>query len=368
MKRASLRGGGKRYDMKKIIALLLALSLMLALAACVSPKTEYDLETADWDQILADAKGSTVTIAVPQSDWIAAVADHVQEHYGITLKVVEDDTADILCLDAAGDELYGPFTDKLPSMAEVEAGCQVPYQKNQFVMYADTALVQNLPSSWQTLEVLCQTFPGRVAYPALSDETGTAFVCSIIYEVCGWKQFQTMEADYDTVKAAVEPAMAFLRALNPSLWGGGQSFPTAAELDAMYASGEVVMAMSADPFAAGAEDFPEMTASFVFAKGTPGSTEYLVIPAASSNKAGAMAVLNAMLSAELQLDRYAQFRQMPVIDTAKLSDGERAAFDAVDLGRGVLSRSELASHCLPDMPEALIPVIQEIWLNEVVGK
>ena len=111
-----------------------------------------------------------------------------------------------------------------------------------------------------------------------------------------------------------------------------------------------------------------MTASFVFAKGTPGSTEYLVIPAASSNKAGAMAVLNAMLSAELQLDRYVQFQTLPVIDTARLSAEERAAFDAVDMGRGVLSRSELASHCLPDMPEELIPIIREIWQNEVVGK
>ena len=42
-----------------------------------------------------------------------------------------------------------------------------------------------------------------------------AFVRNIIYEICGWEQFQTMEADYDTVKSAVEPALDYLRSLNP---------------------------------------------------------------------------------------------------------------------------------------------------------
>ena len=362
--------------MKKTIALLLALSLMLALTACGSPNAEYDLETAQWDQILADAKGTRVTLSVADGDgsaihWISTtLADYVKENYGVTLKVTDADEADILCVDAVSgeDSLYGPFTDKLPNLADDEAGSQVPYIKSQFVMYADTALVDPLPTSWQTLEALCQQYPGQVAYPNADDEAGMAFLCTIIYEVCGWKQFQDLEADYDAVKAAVEPAMEFLRGLNPLLRGSGRNFPESGDLEAMYADGEVVMAMSADPFAAAAEDFPETTQTFVFAKGTAGSADYMVIPTEASNKPGAMVVINAMLSAELQLDRYAQFQTLPVIDTARLSAEERAAFDAVDMGRGVLSRSELASHCLPDMPEELIPIIREIWQNEVVGK
>ena len=50
------------------------------------------------------------------------------------------------------------------------------------------------------------------------------------------------------------------------------------------------------------------------------------------------------------------------------SSEEKAAFDAVDLGKGVLSQSELLAHRLPEMPAKLVPVIEEIWLNEVVGK
>ena len=81
-----------------------------------------------------------------------------------------------------------------------------------------------------------------------------------------------------------------------------------------------------------------------------------------------MVAINAILSAELQLTQYAQLRELPVVDQKKLSAGEAAEFDAVDLGKGVLSQAELLSHRLPEMPASLVPIIEEIWLNEVVGK
>ena len=52
----------------------------------------------------------------------------------------------------------------------------------------------------------------------------------------------------------------------------------------------------------------------------------------------------------------------------KLSDKERAAFDAVDLGKGVLSQAELLAHRLPEMPANLVPIIEDIWLTDVVGR
>jgi len=79
-------------------------------------------------------------------------------------------------------------------------------------------------------------------------------------------------------------------------------------------------------------------------------------------------VINAIISGEIQLTQYAQLRELPVVAAEKLSADEKAAFDAVDLGRGVLSQAELLAHRLPEMPAGLVPVIEEIWLNEVVGK
>ena len=406
--------------MKKCIAFLLALAMLLGLAACGGSAPQMDLENASWDEILEAAKGTTVTFYgwggdENRNNWLnTTVADYVKEYYDVTLEVVGMNIDDILTklsgekmagtkagsIDmiwingenfySAKDNglLYGPFTDKLPNMEsyiDLEdpetlndfcmpiEGYEAPYAKAQFVMYADTAVVDTLPSSWQTFETLCQKYPGKVTYPALPDFTGSAFVRNIVYEICGWKQFQTMEADYDTVKAAVEPAMEYLRSLNPYLWNSGTTFPdSSTTLDAMYADGELVMGMSYGPFAAavGIDEgsYPETTETFVFDKGTIGNTNYMAIANNAPNKAGAMVVINAIISGEIQLTQYAQLRELPVVDTAKLSAEEKAAFDAVDLGRGVLSQAELLSHRLPEMPASLVPIIEEIWLNEVVGK
>ena len=406
--------------MKKIIALLLALVMVLGLAACAGTKVQFDLENADWDQILAEAKGTTVTFYgwggdENRNNWLGTtVADYVKENYDITLEVVGMNIDDILTklsgekmagaktgsIDmiwingenfySAKDNglLYGPFTDKLPNMeAYIDLtdpetlndfcmpidGYEAPYAKAQMVMFADTAVTPDLPASAEELLAFCQANPGKVTYPTLPDFTGSAFVRNIIYEICGWEQFQTMEADYDTVKAAIEPALEYLRQLNPYLWNEGKTFPdSSTTVDAMFADGELVMAMSYGPFgvATGIDNgsYTETTQTFVFDNGTIGNTNYMAIGFNSPNKAGAMVVINAIISGEIQLTQYAQLRELPVVATEKLSAEEKAAFDAVDLGKGVLSQAELLAHRLPEMPASLVPIIEEIWINEVVGK
>ena len=406
--------------MKKCIAFLLALVMTLGLAACGGSQPQMDLENASWDEILEASKGTTVTFYgwggdENRNNWLnTTVADYVKEHYDITLEVVGMNIDDILTklsgekmagtkagsIDmiwingenfySAKDNglLYGPFTQKLPNMESyidlddpetlndfcmpIE-GYEAPYAKAQMVMYADTAVVSDLPASAEELLAFCQANPGKVTYPALPDFTGSAFVRNLIYEIRGWEQFQTMEADYDTVKAAIEPALEYLRSLNPYLWNEGKTFPDASTtVDAMFADGELVMSMSYGPFsvATGIDQgiYTETTQTFVFDKGTIGNTNYMAIAANSPNKAGAMVVINAIISGEIQLTQYAELRELPVVDASKLSADEAAAFDAVNLGQGVLSQAELLSHRLPEMPASLVPIIEEIWLAEVVGK
>ena len=381
---------------------------------------ELDLATASWDEIVEAARGTTVTFYgwggdENRNNWLNSdVADYVREKYDITLEVVGMNIEDILAKLAgekeAGTEsgsidmiwingenfysakenglLYGPFTDQLPNMeAYIDLedpetlndfcmpieGYEAPYAKAQMVFYNDSAVTPEAPASAEELMEYCKTYPGKVTYPAPPDFTGSAFVRNIVYELCGWEQFQTMEADYDTVKAAVEPAMEYLRALNPYLWNEGKTFPdSSTTVDAMFADGELVMSMSYGPFsvATGIADgiYTGTTRTFVFDKGTIGNTNYMGIAFDAPNKAGAMVVINAILSADLQLTQYAQLRELPVVDQAKLSEEEAAAFDAVDLGEGVLTQAELLEHRLPEMPADLVPILEEIWLEEVVGR
>ena len=96
--------------------------------------------------------------------------------------------------------------------------------------------------------------------------------------------------------------------------------------------------MSYGPFsvASGIEEgiYTDTTQTFVFDNGTIGNTNYMGIAFNSPNKAGAMVVINAILSGEIQLTQYAQLKELPVVDQDKLSAEEKAAFDAVELGQG----------------------------------
>ena len=365
---------------RKWIALLLAAVMVLSLLGCGAEEKEIDLQNASWEEILAAAKGTTVTFYgwggdENRNNWLnTTVAQHVKENYDITLEVVGMNIDDILAklsgekmagsakgsIDmiwingenfySAKDNglLWGPFTGKLPNMEgyidlkDPETlndfcmpidGYEAPYAKAQMVMYADTAVTPDLPASAAELMEFAKANPGKVTYPALPDFTGSAFVRNIIYELCGWEQFQTMEADYDTVKAAVAPAMEYLRELNAYLWNEGKTFPdSSTTVDAMFADGELVMAMSYSPFSVAtgidAGLYTETTQTFVFDNGTIGNTNYMAIGFNSPNKAGAMVVINAIISGEIQLTQYAQLRELPVVDTAKLSAEELAAFES----------------------------------------
>ena len=409
--------------MRKLLALLLAFTLLFSFNGCGQKQSgtqELDLSSAEWDEIVEAARGTTVTFYgwggdENRNNWLnTTVADYVKEHYDIALEVVGMDINDILSKlsgeKQAGSEtgsidmiwingenfysakdnglLYGPFTGQLPNMeAYIDLqdpetlndfcmpieGYEAPYAKAQMVFFNDSAVTPEAPASAEELLEFCKKYPGKVTYPALPDFTGSAFVRNIIYELCGWEQFQNMEADYDTVKAAIEPALDYLRELNPYLWNEGKTFPeSSTTVDAMFADGELVMNMSYGPFsvATGIAEgtYTDTTRTFVFDNGTIGNTNYMAIAFNSPNKAGAMVVINAILSAELQLTQYEQLRELPVVSADKLSAEEQAAFDAVDLGKGVLSQTELLEHRLPEMPADLVPVIEEIWLNEVVGK
>ena len=409
--------------MRKLLALLLAFTLLFSFNGCGQKQSgtqELDLSSAEWDEIVEAARGTTVTFYgwggdENRNNWLnTTVADYVKEHYDIALEVVGMDINDILSKlsgeKQAGSEtgsidmiwingenfysakdnglLYGPFTGQLPNMeAYIDLqdpetlndfcmpieGYEAPYAKAQMVFFNDSAVTPEAPASAEELLEFCKKYPGKVTYPALPDFTGSAFVRNIIYELCGWEQFQDMEADYDTVKAAIEPALEYLRELNPYLWNEGRTFPdSSTTVDSMFADGELVMSMSYAPFtvATGIDQglLSGTTRTFVFDNGTIGNTNYMAIAFNSPNKAGAMVVIDAILSAEVQLSQYKTLRELPVVDADKLSQEERAAFDAVDLGQGVLTQAELLSHRLPEMPADLVPVIEEIWLDQVVGQ
>ena len=407
--------------MKKILALLLAFVMVFSLTACGNKGTANDnLADASWDEIVEQAKGTTVTFYgwggdENRNNWLnTTVSGYLKDNYDITLNVVGMDINDILAKLTADKEagedggsidmiwingenfysakenglLYGPFTDKLPNMEKyIDTedsetlndfckpidGYEAPYSKAQLVLFNDSSVTKETPANTDELLEFCKANKGKVTYPALPDFTGSAFVRNVIYDICGYEQFQDMKADKETVKKAIEPAIEYLKSLNPYLWNEGKTFPDAVTtLDAMFQDGEVVMDMSYEPFqvAKGIDDgsLKNTTQTFIFDKGSIGNTNYMAIAFDSPNKAGALVAINAIISADLQKTQYGVLKTLPVVCQDKLSEEEKTAFENVSIGKGVLSQAELLSHRLPEMPADLVPIIEEIWAEEVVGK
>lgn len=417
--------------MKKLAALFLAGLMTVSLVACKESgskdstkketnKTEKSVDDMSFDEMKEAAKGTTVTFYgwggdEKLNEWLdQTFAPKMKEKYDITMERVpmdidqvlsqlsgeiqggeKDGSIDMIWINGENfqsakenDMLYGPFADKLPNFkdyvnAESEdvtldfgypiEGYEAPYGKAQFVMMADTAKTSDLPTSAEALKEFVKKYPGKVTYPALPDFTGSVFVRNIIYEICGYEQFLDMKADKETVREAVAPAMEYLRSLNPYLWNEGKTFPdSSTTLDNMFADGEVALYMTYGAYDAAVKiadgAYPETVQSFQFDKGTIGNTNFMAIAKNSGNKAGAMVAINEMLSPEIQASRYDTMKVIPVLDNEKLTDEQKAAFDKVDLGKGTIPQDELLSKRLPEMPAELVPIIEEIWTEEVVGK
>jgi putative spermidine/putrescine transport system substrate-binding protein len=412
---------------KRISASLLAVVLALSMTACGNnegpkeeKKTALETEEMSFDRMKEEAKGTTVTFYgwggdEKLNEWLDnTFATVMKEKYDITMERVPMDIDQVLSQLSgeiqAGEKggsidmiwingenfrsakennmLYGPFVDKLPNFQDyVDAksedvtldfaypieGFEAPYGKAQIVMIADTAVTPDMPKSAEDFKEFVRKYPGKVTYPALPDFTGSAFVRNVIYEICGYQQFLDMKGDKETVKAAVEPAMVYLRELNPYLWNEGKTFPdSSTTLDNMFSDGEVVLNMTYDAYGTAVKiadgAYTQTTQSFQFEKGTIGNTNFMAIAANSGNKAGAMVAINEMLSPEIQADRYDTLKVIPVLDNSKLSKEQKASFDEVELGKGTIPQDELLSKRLPEMPAELVPIIEEIWTEEVAGK
>lgn len=407
--------------MKRIIAIIISTIMMLSMVACgKGSETTTNVDNMKWDEILEEAKGSTVTFYGWGGDedlnaWLDDVfAPKMKEKYDITMERVpmdidqvlsqlsgelqagkKDGSIDMIWINGENfksakenNMLYGSFLDKLPNAEkylDLDAdenkydfgypteGYEAPYGKAQLVFMHDSAVTSDAPASTEELLEFAKANKGKVTYPALPDFTGSAFVRNVIYNICGYEQFQDMEEDKETVKKTIQPAIDYLVELNQYLWNEGKSFPSdSTQLENMFKDNEIVMNMNYEAYgvAKGIENgsYTDTTETFLFDKGTIGNTNYMAIAKNSGNKAGAMVAINEMISAEIQVSRLENLKTIPVVDNSKLSDEEKAEFDKVDIGKGTVPQDELLSKRLPEMPAGLVPIIEEIWLEEVVGK
>jgi len=284
----------------------------------------------------------------------------------------------------SNDLLHGPFLEELPNAQkylDFEAsennydfgyaieGYEAPYGKAQLVF---TSYLDTPPADLDGLKAYLTENPGSFTYAAPPDFEGSAFIRNVIYETVGFEQFIEMDADYDTVKEAVMPAMEYLKSLKPYMWQEGKSYPANREqLDTLFANGEVFLTMTYNPnhvsdrIKSGV--FKENAQNFLLGQKTIGNTHFLAIPQNAPNVEGAKALINEILSVESQSYKFNPdiWGDMPVLDNNKLTEEELALFKAAETGTGTLSQKVLLENRYPEMPARLVPIIEQIWLEEI---
>lgn len=407
--------------MRKTLTFLLLLVLVVNLTACSrgSSKVEENVLEKDWENIIESAEGTTINFygwggSQKTNEWLDNfVAKRLKEEYDITFNrvpmniddilnkllgekqvEVKDGTIDIVWINGENfytaknnDLLLGSFTDKLPNFnkyidknsPEVKYdfgfdvdGYEAPYGKAQFVMIYDEARLNEAPTNHEELLELVKKNPGKFTYPAPPDFTGSAFVRNIIYDIVGYEKFLGMEADKEKIQQEIAPAIEFLKELKPYLWKEGKTYPaTNAQLDNMFADNEVLMTMNYNPNHVASKietgEFPQTSNAAILDRGTIGNTHFLTIPYNAPNQAGALVAINFILGVEAQSSKYdpENWGDLPVIDNRKLNEEEKKIFENIKLGKGTLPQSVLLGHRVPEMPANIIPIIEEIWQENI---
>jgi putative spermidine/putrescine transport system substrate-binding protein len=169
---------------------------------------------------------------------------------------------------------------------------------------------------------------------------------------------------------SLKAGLAFLEALKPHQWRGGQAFPRSeAELNELFSAGQVDLAMSYDPsFVANAVrkgQFPASTRPFLIGGGALLNTSYVTIPANAAHREGAMVVADLLLDPRLQaIKADPEVVGLPtVLDLDRLPDAERRRFQTAG-GSPYLLKS--FGRPLPELPADQVAPIERQWLREVL--
>lgn len=407
-----LRGGFRQGWRVSVMALVV-------IGFFLSPATALQ----SWDETVATAKGQTVNWYMwggfPGTNTYVNgfVADRVKELYDVELKQVpvrdiaeivnkllvekeagktKDGSVDLMWINGENFRtakknglLFGPFANDLPNsqlvnwesasvkndFGEPVEGLESPWGSAQVVFHYDKNRTPKPPASVAELITWIKANPGRFAYPAPPDFTGSVFIRHLFYYAAGsvdlWQRGYS-QAQFDS---AAEKTYALLRELKPFLWRKGATYPeTPVRLAHLFADGEVDFAMSYHPAEASKNIkdglYPDTVRTFVFDEGTIANTHFVAIPFNAAHMAGAMVVADFLLSPEAQFIKadINTWGDFPAIEMSRLSPDWQERFKKQDRGVATLDDTTLAAHRLPEPPSAVLIDLEKGWQKEVLKK
>lgn len=376
--------------------ILLSLASLLAMSAQTFAGSP---DPAEWDDVLADAKGETVYWNAwggseninAYIEWVGA---EIEQRFGVRLVHVRlDDTATavskVVAEKAAGkheggsvdliwingenfaamkeqDLLFSPgWAERLPNWKYVDVenkptirtdftvpveGLESPWGMAKLVFFHDSARTDpaGMPKSARELLEWAKANPGRFSYPQPPDFVGSSFLKQVLVELAGDRSVLLKPVGEASFEAVTAPLFAYLDALNPLMWRGGKAYPkNYPAMKQLLADNELDIIFAFNPAEASSAiangELPESVRSFTFTGGTLANTHFVAIPYNADAKAGALVLANFLISPEAQARKQDPkvWGDPTVLALSKLEPEDRARFEALDLGAATLKPDEL---------------------------
>lgn len=384
-------------------------SLLSALGACntQAPKpANQDWLNTPWPAIEQAAKGSTVHLMMWQGDPLinAYLADWVvpalKKRYDINLDIAPGQGTEIvkvlLAEKDAGKQnssidlcwingetffqlrqinaLFGPYAPKLPNAQYIDfenpfigidfqqkvEGYECPWGNVQLALIYDTLRTPVPPVTMEGFEAYCKAHPGKCTLPY--EFTGMTLLKSWLITLAGGGNALDGPFDEKRYQELSTKLWAYINRVKPYFWRKGATFPeSVSSMHQMFANGELDFTMSNNDNEVDnkilQKTFPGTSKSFVFESGTIQNTHFMGIPSGSVNKAGAMVVVNFLISPEAQFQKLLPdvWGDGTILSIEKLPEEWKTKFENVPQRHNALLRSAIQPFALKEpAPEYMI--------------
>lgn len=401
-------------------------ALKLAMATTLFVTASALAQNANWNTIVAKARGQTVQFNAwggdeKTNDFIAWANEEVKKRYGITINHVRlKDTSEavtrVIAEKAAGRNnngtvdliwingpnflamkdqglLYGPFANRLPNFARVDTvnkrsnvidftvpvdGYESPWRMAKIVFVYDSARIKDVPTSMPEMLEWAKKHPGRLTHPSVRNFLGSTFLKQALAELTPDPNALQKPVPNDNAEANFEkitaPLWAWYEQLRPLLWRQGRQFPESGPAQRQLLNdGEIDILISFNPseaaVASKAGQLPDSVRTFVMKRGTIGNTSFVAIPYNAANKEGAMVVANFLLEPATQAHAQDinQLGNFSVLDMARLSAAERKRFDDLPKHPALPSNAQLGPILLEPHASWMTRITAE-WERRYTGK
>ncbi len=386
-----------------------------------SAKVEFDVN--DWDSVLAAAKGKTVNFHQAGTDavmneWLNTIVKDAVAKYDVgwnytpatnTVDIVnlvssemtagktENGSVDFMWVN--GENFYsmkengywfGPFLESLPNIkycdpndvnltidcgVEIE-GLEAPYQATYGSFWANTDIIptSDLPENPDEFMEMAKKYPGQFIYPEPGNWDGTYFAGTMIAGVCGkdvWDRINREAFKKEELKLLIEPALQYLRDLNPYLRNQGTSFPSNGSIAIqLFADKEIACCYSSTMPKSMIEagTVPTSTKPFFLKTGVLHDFWYMAIPKNATNPAAAMVAINAIMDPAIQISQFQKVGYYPFTPYELMEDEQKAEYDKIDWSVGLLNPVDMLPYTIPQANGQNNDLIEEIWAEEVLNK